>query len=73
MTREELGTLTALRNMLHGAPISQATLALRLRKLDQLLEERWVERDVRFRVRREPPLDYWEIAGKWLDCPEESE
>lgn len=67
MNSEELGHLSALRNLLHGAPTSQARLAWRLRKVDELL----TRKSPRFRLTREP--DYWEIAGKWLDRDGESE
>lgn len=61
MTPEELGHLTALRNLLHGAPMSQNVLAGRLLALDRLLHAR----RSRFRLTRDP--DYWTIAGSLLD------
>lgn len=41
MTREDLNTLTAIRNLLHGAPTSQPILARRLRDLDELITREW--------------------------------
>lgn len=61
MTPEERGHLTALRNLLHGAPMTQAGLAVRLRTVDNIL----ATQSPRFLLTREP--DYWEIAGNLLD------
>jgi hypothetical protein len=69
LTREDLGTLTAIRNLLHGAPTSQALLARRLRDLDELLAREWSaignDRFTRFLDGRR--IDYAPRAGRILD------